>query len=144
MTRAGLPHSEIPGSKVICTSPRLIAAYHVLHRLLVPRHSPCALCSLTKRSLSRAANDGARGPEANLWAKHHRSTRRKTRTDLRCESVFDCQRTKKPPMRLQGSRKRLLYSVTPSRERTPDQVVFGISGGPARPWSPILVLTWWA
>ena len=48
MTRIGLPHSEIPGSKVVCTSPRLIAAYHVLHRLSVPRHPPYALISLTK------------------------------------------------------------------------------------------------
>ena len=39
----GLPHSEIPGSKVICTSPKLIAAYHVLLRLLEPRHPPYAL-----------------------------------------------------------------------------------------------------
>ena len=38
-----LPHSEIPGSKLVCSSPRLIAAYHVLHRLLAPRHSLCAL-----------------------------------------------------------------------------------------------------
>ncbi len=30
---AGLSHSEIRGSRVICTSPRLFAAYHVLHRL---------------------------------------------------------------------------------------------------------------
>ena len=30
---AGLSHSEIRGSKVICTSPQLIAACHVLHRL---------------------------------------------------------------------------------------------------------------
>ena len=29
---AGLSHSEIRGSQVMCTSPRLIAAYHVLHR----------------------------------------------------------------------------------------------------------------
>ena len=29
----GLSHSEIHGSKVICTSPWLIAAYHVLRRL---------------------------------------------------------------------------------------------------------------
>ena len=43
----GFPHSEIPGSKVICTSPRLIAAYHVFHRLLVPRHPPCALFCFT-------------------------------------------------------------------------------------------------
>ena len=44
---AGFPHSDICGSIVICTSPQLFAAYHVLHRLLVPRHSPCALSCLT-------------------------------------------------------------------------------------------------
>ena len=44
---AGFPHSEISGSKLICSSPKLIAAYRVLHRLLMPRHSPCALYSLT-------------------------------------------------------------------------------------------------
>ena len=42
------PHSEICGSMCICHSPQLIAAYHVFHRLLVPRHPPCALYSLTK------------------------------------------------------------------------------------------------
>jgi hypothetical protein len=36
-------YSEISGSKVICTSPELFAAYHVLHRLQEPRHPPCAL-----------------------------------------------------------------------------------------------------
>ena len=44
---AGFPHSEIHGSRDICSSPWLIAAYHVFHRLLVPRHPPCALYSLT-------------------------------------------------------------------------------------------------
>ena len=43
----GLPHSEICGSRIICISPQLFAAYHVFHRLLVPRHPPCALHSLT-------------------------------------------------------------------------------------------------
>ena len=42
----GFPHSEIRGSTVIRTSPRLIAAYHVLHRLLSPRHPPNALLAL--------------------------------------------------------------------------------------------------
>src|SRR2546425_1974015 len=50
MTRGGLPHSEIPGSKLICSSPGLIAACHVLHRLLAPRHSPYTLSSLTIRN----------------------------------------------------------------------------------------------
>jgi hypothetical protein len=56
MNRDGLPHSEIPGLKVVCTYPRLIAAYHVLHRLLVPRHPPYALSSLTKH-LRHMADD---------------------------------------------------------------------------------------
>ena len=39
----GLSHSEIAGSRDICSYPALIAAYHVLHRLREPRHPPCAL-----------------------------------------------------------------------------------------------------
>ena len=42
---AGFPHSDICGSKVICTSPQLFAAYYVFHRLSVPRHPPYALFS---------------------------------------------------------------------------------------------------
>ena len=44
---AGFPHSDISGSKDICSSPKLFAAYHVFHRLLVPRHPPYALSSIT-------------------------------------------------------------------------------------------------
>ena len=44
---AGFPHSDISGSMDICSSPKLFAAYHVFHRLLVPRHPPCALSRLT-------------------------------------------------------------------------------------------------
>ena len=44
---AGFPHSDISGSMDICSSPKLFAAYHVFHRLLVPRHPPCALLRLT-------------------------------------------------------------------------------------------------
>ena len=44
---AGFPHSDISGSMDICSSPKLFAAYHVFHRLLVPRHPPYALYSLT-------------------------------------------------------------------------------------------------
>ena len=44
---SGFPHSDISGSSDICSSPKLFAAYHVFHRLLVPRHPPCALSSIT-------------------------------------------------------------------------------------------------
>ena len=43
----GFPHSDISGSTGICPSPKLFAAYHVFHRLLVPRHPPYALISIT-------------------------------------------------------------------------------------------------
>ena len=43
----GFPHSDTCGSQDICSYPQLFAAYHVLHRLLVPRHPPCALSCLT-------------------------------------------------------------------------------------------------
>ena len=46
-TPAGFPHSDIPGSKLTYSSPRLFAVSHVLHRLLSPRHPPYALSSLT-------------------------------------------------------------------------------------------------
>ena len=39
----GLPHSDIFGSSVACTYPKLFAACHVLHRLQMPRHSPYTL-----------------------------------------------------------------------------------------------------
>ncbi len=51
---AGLPHSDIPGSRAICASPELFAAYHVLRRLREPRHPPSALAYfLSPRTYAR-------------------------------------------------------------------------------------------
>jgi hypothetical protein len=47
ITDGGFPHSEIPGSMLTYSSPRHIGVRPVLLRLLVPRHPPCALSSLT-------------------------------------------------------------------------------------------------
>ena len=49
LTPARFPHSDIPGSKLAYSSPRLFAVSHVLHRLLSPRHPPYALSSLIVR-----------------------------------------------------------------------------------------------
>ena len=54
---AGFPHSDISGSMDICSSPKLFAAYHVFLRLLVPRHPPCALSSLTRFLCPRVRSD---------------------------------------------------------------------------------------
>ena len=45
-TSGGFPHSDIHGSKPVPGSPWLNAGYHVLHRLLLPRHPPNALFAL--------------------------------------------------------------------------------------------------
>ena len=49
----GFPHSEIRGSKLVRSSPRLIAAYHVLHRLSAPRHPPNTLKALDRSHYRR-------------------------------------------------------------------------------------------
>jgi hypothetical protein len=57
---AGDTTQLVPGSPIrtpwdhssVDSSPRPIAASHVLHRLLVPRHPPCALTNLTTKMLA--------------------------------------------------------------------------------------------
>ena len=44
---AGFPIQKSPDQSDICSLPAFIAAYHVFHRLLVPRHPPYALTCLT-------------------------------------------------------------------------------------------------
>src|SRR5688572_30106414 len=43
----GFPIRESADHRLFSAYPRLIAAVHALHRLLVPRHPPCALPILT-------------------------------------------------------------------------------------------------
>ncbi len=42
----GSPIRKSSNQRPVIDSPRLIADSHVLHRLLVPRHPPCALNNL--------------------------------------------------------------------------------------------------
>lgn len=44
--QVGSPIRRSLGITAILTFPKLIAEYHVLHRLLLPRHSPNALLAL--------------------------------------------------------------------------------------------------
>ena len=48
MKAAGLPHSEISGSKPVDGSPKLIAVFRVLHSLPMPRHPSCARIRLAR------------------------------------------------------------------------------------------------
>ncbi len=44
----GCPIRKSSDISLVCSSPKLIAAYHVLHRLLESRHPPCALICFKK------------------------------------------------------------------------------------------------
>ena len=59
MTLIGLSHSEISVSTFVCNLTELIAAYHVLHRLPVPRHPLCALSSLIENLLKKEHSSNA-------------------------------------------------------------------------------------
>ena len=48
----GFPIRKSAGQRLFSASPRLIAAVRVLHRLLVPRHPPCALSILTSKHIT--------------------------------------------------------------------------------------------
>ena len=52
IVHVGCPIRKSPDIALVYSSPRLIAVSHVLLRLPVPRHSPCALYSLTFLRLS--------------------------------------------------------------------------------------------
>src|SRR4051794_29929574 len=55
----GFPIRRSAGQRLFSASPRLIAAVHVLLRLLVPRHPPCALILLTVSCIRALRTDTA-------------------------------------------------------------------------------------
>src|SRR6266516_4382081 len=69
LPRVGFPIRRSRDQRLVSTSSGLIAAAHVLLRLLAPRHPPCALSLLIVKNtmyaameFSRCAQAGARGP----------------------------------------------------------------------------------
>ena len=115
---AGFPHSEISGSRVVCTSPELIAAYHVLHRLHAPRHPPCALSSLTIKFAHRKLDQhivsltpsSSRVLESSLDAPRHPEEV----LSILGICLFDYQRALRRPLCRQIRSKRTYSSGRPS------------------------------
>jgi hypothetical protein len=93
MTLVGLPHSEIPGSKRACRSPRHIAACHVLHRLSVPRHPPSTLSNLTIKCLDLMRSAASCLIDTSLHSLYlpiFNCQRTTGREDQRCTQSPDC------------------------------------------------------
>src|SRR5882724_10688848 len=70
LPRVGFPIRRSRDQRLVSTSPALIAAAHVLHRLLAPRHPPCALVLLIEKNTLCVAMefsrcDGPKRPREN-------------------------------------------------------------------------------
>src|SRR3989442_3255686 len=70
LPRVGFPIRRSRDQRLVSTSPALIAAAHVLHRLLAPRHPPCALVLLIEKNTLCVAMEfsrcrRARAPKRN-------------------------------------------------------------------------------
>jgi hypothetical protein len=133
--RIGFPHSEIPGSKPACGSPRLIAACHVLHRHRLPRHPPCALSSLTIKFTQHIRDPEPRRRLRKLYVAICSSLRLASATPAdirqlikfitqpcRLPNLFSCQTSSaaEAAPRLGGS------SQLSARYSTPDLLAFSI------------------
>ena len=103
ITPGGFPHSEIFGSTLVCSLPKLIAACHVLHRLLAPRHPPYALSSLTTLGEPTKFEAAGNRPGLPRTAPASPSSTTSLRKATVCR-VFSCQtpppRTRRPAVRL--------------------------------------------
>jgi hypothetical protein len=77
LPRVGFPIRKSSDQRLISSSPRLIAAVHVLHRLQVPRHPPCALihliCVSREHHKPLWSFQGARGTDSPAGLRDARS-----------------------------------------------------------------------
>src|SRR5436305_467429 len=64
LPRVGFPIRKSRDQRLVSTSPGLIAAAHVLHRLLAPRHPPCALILLIRKNTCYATMEFSRYAQA--------------------------------------------------------------------------------
>src|SRR3954465_2960192 len=64
----GSPIRTSSDQRSVDSSPRLIAASYVLHRLLVPRHPPCALTNLATKMLASTVQFSSYGRSRSLVA----------------------------------------------------------------------------
>ena len=60
LPRVGFPIRKSRDQRLVSTYPGLIAAAHVLHQLLAPRHPPCALILLIDKNTFVAAMEFSR------------------------------------------------------------------------------------
>src|ERR1044072_7333859 len=94
LPRVGLPIRRSRGQRVVSTSPGLIAAAHVLHRLSAPRHPPCALVLLIEKNTFHHYGVFKVRADQELCAE--RITRLSLKTQQRARRGRRCSRRTRP------------------------------------------------
>ena len=115
LPKEGFPHSEICGSTIARISPQLIAACHVLHRLLAPRHPPNALYSLYP-SATRTQDQHAK---ALAPACIPRMSNRTTANTETLHSLTPANTSPAPPVTGQGSGRQPARATQHTRSSSP-------------------------
>ena len=87
LPRVGFPIRRSRDQRLVSTSPALIAAAHVLHRLLAPRHPPCALVLLIEKNTLCVAMEFSRCTRAGARRRENRPAGRSLKTQQR----FQCR-----------------------------------------------------
>src|SRR5262245_44298344 len=90
LPRIGFPIRRSRDQRLVSTSPALIAAAHVLHRLLAPRHPPCALVLLIEKNTLCVAMEFSRctrTASAQCFPSQGRSPVRKTESPPDSQAV---------------------------------------------------------
>jgi hypothetical protein len=89
LPRVGFPIRTSRDQRLVSTFPGLIAAARVLHRLLAPRHPPCALILLIRKNTMYAAMEFSRCARAPAPARPRRARSLKTqqRNDVEVDVI---------------------------------------------------------
>ena len=83
LPRVGFPIRRSRDQGLVSTSPALIAAAHVLHRLLAPRHPPCALVLLIEKNTLCVAMEFSRCTRVGARRRENRPAGRSLKTQQR-------------------------------------------------------------
>jgi hypothetical protein len=99
----GSPIRTPPDQRSVDSSPGPIAASHVLHRLLVPRHPPCALNHLHTTHTRRPPHRAHAADPTRDNVRHHQGTTTETRPykDLEIYTKTTTTPSPTPPARRQ-------------------------------------------
>ena len=138
----GFPIRTPSDHSSVDSSPRLIAASHVLHRLLMPRHPPCALHNLTTKMLASTLQFSNTTPETARTTVRVASgpNSMPANTTLPADTAFHTQPTSQAVLHSTHQQRSLTSSSTIPQAPTPDAHPASPAWTPHQTHSPVEVI----